>query len=81
MYDVIQMLGWLGGTLVILGRLLIARKVKMGFPVAVTSSILVGTQAVLMDNWGIVVMSAMLFCIDLYGWFFWSKRKEENNGQ
>ena len=69
----IEVTGWIGMALIILGRGAIAYKTRWGFLVAVAGGSIVGVQAVLMSNLSIVILCAVLACLDFKGWQYWGK--------
>jgi nicotinamide riboside transporter PnuC len=73
----IELTGWLGMILIILGRFGIARKKRIGFTIVCTGSVFAGGQAYLMNNWSILLLCVFLCAIDLHGWFHWRKTDDE----
>lgn len=73
----INLLGWLGAVLVVLGRACIAYKRRIGFLAAVVGGIAIGVQAYLMDNWSVVLMAVILGVIDGFGLIYWKYGKNK----
>ncbi len=70
----IEITGWIGMALIVLGRGAIAYKARWGFLIAVVGGLIVGAQAVLMSNLAIVILCGILACLDLKGWHYWGKK-------
>lgn len=69
----IEATGWVGMLLILCGRSGVAYKQKWGFLSAIAGGLTVGVQALLMNNYSIVVLCLILACIDLQGWLYWRK--------
>lgn len=70
---VIFLTGLIGSILILTGRIGVAYRRKWGFLSAVVGGITVGYQAVLMANYSVAVMCAVLVIVDVRGWFYWRK--------
>lgn len=76
---IILLLGWLGCGFAIFGRAAVAYKIRIGFLAAILSGAVLGIQAIMMYNPGMLTLCVVLGVIDLLGWFHWGRKNERKN--
>jgi len=66
-----QLLGWIGTLLFFYGVYALAIKRSHGFLINILANIAYGIQAILMNNWALLVCSIGLAFVNLYGIYNW----------
>jgi hypothetical protein len=69
-------LAWIGAALIIAGRVMLSKQRSVGFPIEIAGSAILGLQAVLMQNYGILVLCIVISALDGYGWLCWRRTKK-----